>query len=273
MPELPEVETIKNCLLPQVVGLRFTGVTLLWPGVVRRPSPEEFCHRLSGQTIEDIRRRGKYLIWDLSGKGKLILHLKMTGVLLLQPYSYDLEPYVRAILHLDNDQEIRFWDLRKFGAMWLVEDETTLIGKLGPEPLDNGFTPDVLDGILRRHNVPVKALLLDQNAIAGVDNMYADESLFAARIDPLKAAKDLSGEETKRLHGAIQQVLASAIECKGASVNTYQQPDGERGTAQFYFQVAHRLGEPCNKCGGAIERIVVRGRGTYFCPRCQVWRG
>ncbi|MFC2000000.1 bifunctional DNA-formamidopyrimidine glycosylase/DNA-(apurinic or apyrimidinic site) lyase [Chloroflexota bacterium] len=270
MPELPEVETIKNCLLAQVVDLRFAGVTLLWPGLVRRPSPEEFCKRLPRQAIENIRRRGKYLLWDLSGQDTLILHLKMTGVLLIQPPSPVLEPHTRAILHLDNNKEILFWDQRKFGAMWLVEDERVVVGKLGVEPLDDGFTPDALEGILRRRNVPVKALLLDQNVIAGIGNMYADESLFAARIDPLKSAKGLSAEEVHRLHGSIREVLASAIKCGGASVDTYQQPDGERGTAQFYFQVAHRLGGSCNNCGGAIERTVVRGRGTYFCPRCQV---
>jgi len=158
MPELPEVETIKNYLFPQVVGCRFTGVDLLWPGLVRQPSPEEFYHRLAGQSIEDIRRRGKYLLFHLSEKEALILHLKMTGVLLLQPSPTAIEPHTRAILHLDNGADIHFQDRRKLGAMWLVEDEMTVVGKLGPEPLDDDFTADVLEQILHRHNIPIKAL-------------------------------------------------------------------------------------------------------------------
>ena len=269
MPELPEVETIKNCLLPQVVGRRFTGVTLLWPRLVREPSPEEFCHRIAGQTIKDIRRRGKYLLFHLSGGERLILHLKMTGVLLLQLSSVPVEPHTRAVLHLDNGTDLSFCDQRKFGAVWLVKDERVVIGKLGPEPLDNNFTPDVLGKMLQRHATPIKALLFDQNIIAGIGNMYADEALFAAGISPLKRAKDLSAEESKRLHQAIRQVLTAAIGHGGASVNTYQQPNGQRGLAHFFFQVAHRRGERCYTCHTAIERITIRGRGTYFCPNCQ----
>ncbi|MBL7119986.1 MAG: bifunctional DNA-formamidopyrimidine glycosylase/DNA-(apurinic or apyrimidinic site) lyase [Dehalococcoidia bacterium] len=269
MPELPEVETIRNYLLPQVVGCRFTGVDLLWPELVRQPSPEEFYHRLAGQSIEDIRRRGKYLLFHLSEKERLILHLKMTGVLLLQPSPAVIEPHTRAILHLNNDADIHFQDRRKLGAMWLVEDEMTVVGKLGPEPLDDDFTADVLEQILHRHNIPIKALLFDQNIIAGIGNMYADEALFAAGINPLMRAEHLSEGETERLHQAIRQVLMAAIGHGGASVDTYQQPNGEPGVAQFFFQVAHRRGGRCYTCHAAIERITVRGRGTYFCPRCQ----
>jgi len=158
MPELPEVETIKNHLLPQVVGCRLSKVRLLWSKSVRQPPPEEFCYRLAGQTIKDIRRRGKYLLFHLSDDEKLILHLKMTGVLLLRPSSTELEPHTRAIFHLDNDAEIRFCDQRKFGAMWLVEDETKVVGKLGPEPLGHEFTSKVLSKVLAQHNMPIKAM-------------------------------------------------------------------------------------------------------------------
>jgi formamidopyrimidine-DNA glycosylase len=269
MPELPEVETIKNCLRPQVVGRRLTGATLHWPRVVRQPSPEEFCRRLAGQTIEDVGRRGKYLIFHLTGRERLIVHLKMTGVLLIQPSTAPLDPHTRAILHLDDGADIRFCDQRKFGAMWLVENELAVVGKLGPEPLEDAFTPEILAAILKRHSIPVKALLFDQNMIAGIGNMYADEALFAARISPLKPAAEISKNETKRLHRAIRDVLTAAIGHGGASVNTYQQPNGERGLAHFFFQVAHRRGERCYVCGTPIERVVVRARGTYFCPRCQ----
>jgi len=269
VPELPEVETIKNCLLPELVGRSFAAVALPWPGVVRRPSAHEFCDRLPGQGIVDLRRRGKYMLWDLSGAEKLIIHLRMTGALLLQPAGCDIEPHTRAVLMLDDGRGVRFWDRRKLGAMWLVEDEAAVVGKLGMEPLSGEFTPEALEAALRRHSVPVKALLLDQNVIAGIGNMYADESLYAAGIDPLKQARDLTHEEVERLHRSVRDVLASAIGCGGASVDTYQQPDGKRGTAQFRFQVAHRAGERCHLCGTPIERVVVRGRGTCFCRRCQ----
>jgi formamidopyrimidine-DNA glycosylase len=269
MPELPEVETIKNCLLPQVVGHHFTGVTLLWPRLVRQPSPEEFCQKVAGQTIKDVSRRGKYLLFHLSSRERLILHLKMTGVLLLQLSSAPVEPRTRAILHLDNGSDLRFRDQRKFGAMWLIRDEMAVLGKLGVEPLSDDFTPEGLAKLLQRHAMPIKALLFDQNIIAGIGNMYADEALFAARINPLKRTKDLSARETKRLHQAIRQVLTAAIGRGGASVNTYQQPDGQLGTAHFFFKVAHRRGERCYVCHAPIERLAIRGRGTYFCPNCQ----
>lgn len=268
MPELPEVETIRNYLLPMVVGQRFTGVTLLWPGMVRHPPPEEFCRRLTGQTISDIDRRGKYLLFRLD-RDTMILHLKMTGVLLLRPSHTGIESHTRAVFHLDNGTEIHFRDQRKFGAIWLVKDEGEVVGELGPEPLTQDFTPEALCSILSRHNIPIKALLCDQNLIAGIGNMYADEALFAARIDPEKKAKELSVKEAEHLHQAIHQILTTAIKNGGASVDTYQHPDGGQGTAQQSFCVAHRYGELCPICGTVIERIRIRGRGSYFCPECQ----
>jgi formamidopyrimidine-DNA glycosylase len=250
------------------VGRSFTRITLLWPRAVRHPSPDEFCRRLTGQTIEDISRRGKYLLFRLD-RETLILHLRMTGVLLLQPSFAGLDPHVRTVFHLDNDTNLCFRDQRKFGTIWLVEDAGEVVGKLGPEPFDYDFNPGAFSDILCRHDIPVKALLCDQNLIAGIGNMYADEALFASRIDPLKKARELSPQETERLHQAIHQVLTSAIEHGGASVDTYQHPDGGRGSAQSFFQVAHRRGEQCSCCGANIERIPIRGRGTYFCPRCQ----
>jgi formamidopyrimidine-DNA glycosylase len=269
MPELPEVETIKNDLLCQIVGRRFTGVRLFWDKIVRHPLPDEFRHRLAGQNIRDIRRRGKYLLFHLSNGEVLILHLKMSGFLLLQPSSEEPNPYTRAIFYLDNDAELRFCDRRKFGTIWLVKDESEIIGKLGPEPLDHSFNTEVLGRMLRQHSMPVKALLCDQNIIAGIGNMYADEALFAAQIHPLRKAKDLSREEVKRLYKAIRQVLHSGIEQSGASVDTYQRPNGELGTAHFLFKVAHRKNKLCYNCRTPLERTVVRGRGTYFCPKCQ----
>ena len=269
MPELPEVETIKNELLPHVAGHRITGVTLFWDGIVRQPSVEEFCSHLTGQRITGIARRGKYLIHSLTSHQVLIIHLKMTGSLLLKPASAEPDKYARAVIYLDNETQIQFRDPRKFGAMWLVEDKNTIIGKLGPEPLEADFTPQTLLKRLSNRMAPIKALLCDQTFIAGIGNMYADEALFAAGIHPLRSGGSLSRDEVKRLHHAIQQVLRNGIKNMGASTDTYYRPSGEKGFAHHHFRVAHRGGQPCPVCGTTIERIVVRNRGTYFCPRCQ----
>lgn len=265
MPELPEVETIKNELLPHITGRKITGVTLFWDGVVKKPSVAEFCSRLIGQKISGIGRRGKYLVFGLAGGEALIIHLKMSGSLLLKPP----DRFIRAILHLDGGTKIFFRDPRKFGAMWLVEDRNTIINKLGPEPLEAEFTPRVLARRLSKRTAPIKALLFDQKFVAGIGNMYADEALFRARIHPLRSGKSLSQEEIKRLRHAIQQTLSAAIKNKGASVENYFRPDGQIGTAHFEFKVAHGRGKNCPVCGTAIERIAVRNRGSYFCPRCQ----
>ncbi len=270
MPELPEVETIKNELQPHLVGHRITGVTLFWEGIVRQPSVEEFYSRLIGQEITQLARRGKYLILSLTSSEVLIIHLKMTGSLLLKPVSAEANKFTRAILHLDKENQLHFRDPRKLGVMWLVEDKNTIIGKLGPEPLNADFTPQLLIKRLNNRTAPIKALLCDQSFIAGIGNMYADEALFAARIHPLRLGKTLSQDEVERLHSAIRKILWSAIGYKGASVDTYLRPGGELGTAHFQFQVAHYLsGRLCPVCGTPIERIPIRNRGSYFCPKCQ----
>ena len=270
MPELPEVETIKNELLPYVVGHRITGVTLIWEGIVRQPTASEFRSRLIGQEITGIARRGKYLLFSLSSGDLLIVHLKMTGSLLLKPTLAEPDKFIRAIIHLDKGTSLFFRDPRKFGMMQLVKDDSSIASKLGPEPLEPNFTPQVLAQRLNNHTAPIKALLCDQKVIAGIGNMYADEALFQARIHPLRSGNSLSSEEIEHLHQAIQQVLWSAIGNKGASTDTYFRPSGKKGTAHFHFQVAHRLsGKFCPVCSTPIDRILIRNRGTYFCPNCQ----
>ncbi len=268
MPELPEVETIKNELLPHVVGQCITGVTLFWDRIVRQPSVEEFCSRLMGQRVVGLSRRGKYLIFNLTSSKALIMHLKMTGSLLLA--SAEPEKFVRAIIHLDNETGLYFRDPRKLGRMWLAEEASSIMGKLGPEPLEADFTPEILAQRLHGRSAPIKAVLCDQSFVAGIGNMYADEALFATKIHPLRSGKSLSRDEVEHLHSAIQRVLWAAIGNKGASVDTYFRPGGELGTAHFQFQVAHRLsGKLCPVCGTPIERIPIRHRGSYFCPKCQ----
>jgi len=270
MPELPEVETIKNELAPRVVGQSFTKVTISDVRLVCGGSAEEIRRGLIEQKIESLERRGKYLIFHLSNGRSLIMHLRMTGSLLLNPK--DMDRYARAIFHLSNGHRLVFNDRRRLGLIRLVDDTKAVVGKLGPEPLDESFTPGVLEQRLSRHHIPVKGALLDQCIVAGIGNMYADEALFAARINPLRKTDDLSPAEVRTLHNCIRRVLGAAIGNKGASVDTYVRPEGELGTAHFNFKVAHKGSEPCPVCGGTIERCVVQNRGSYFCPSCQPLR-
>jgi formamidopyrimidine-DNA glycosylase len=205
----------------------------------------------------------------LSQNGVLIIHLKMTGSLLLKSHCDEPEKFVRAIILLDDNVAVHFRDIRKFGKMWLEESRDFIDRKLGVEPLSDEFTPQYLADYLDKRSAPVKALLLEQSVIAGIGNMYADEALFVARIHPERTGNSLSSTEVARLHHAIREVLTAAIGNKGASVDTYLRPDGSKGTAHSEFRVAHRGGESCPECGGKVSRTTVRNRGTYFCPSCQ----
>lgn len=265
MPELPEVETVKNELAPYVIGRAVSGLSLPWEGIVRRSSLEDFRARFIGQTITGVGRRGKYLIFRLSSGQALIIHLKMTGSLWLK----DPEKFVRAIIHLDDGTDIYFRDPRKFGIMWLVDDESSVGAGMGPEALGEEFTAKVLAEKLSKRKAPIKALLCDQGLVAGIGNMYADEALFTARIHPMRTGEGLSKEEVKRLHKAIREVLRAGIDDKGASTDTYFRPSGEKGSAHSRFRVAHRRGKSCPLCGTPLERLPVRNRGSYFCPKCQ----
>jgi formamidopyrimidine-DNA glycosylase len=226
------------------------------------------CTGVIGQIITGLGRRGKYLILPLSGGQTLIAHLKMSGALILAPEGSEI-PYTRAVLHLDQGGAIYFRDPRRFGRLWLVGDPETVVGKLGPEPFAADFTAARLAERLRRHKMPLKAVLLDQTVLAGVGNMYADEALFKARLHPLRTPQSLSHGELGRLHRAIRHVLRQGIKNKGASTENYLRPDGTVGKAHEDFKVAHRRGANCPVCSGPLAYLKVRGRGTYFCPSCQ----
>ena len=269
MPELPEVETVKNQLAPKITGRTITKVSLLWERMVKGQDPREFLRLVTGQKITDLTRHGKYLIVHLSSGNKLILHLKMTGSLMLGKNGDEMPQYTRAIIHLDDGQNVYFRDPRKFGVMKMVADTKEIDAKLGPEPLDEDFTLQYFSEGLAKRTAPVKAFILEQKFIAGVGNMYADEALFAAGIDPRRPADSLKKTEIKRLYTAIREVIVAGIKYGGASVVTYYHPDGSVGTAHEHFNVAHNQKKECAVCGGRVERIVVRGRGTYYCPRCQ----
>lgn len=274
MPELPEVETIRNELGPLVAGRRFREITVEDTSAVQKPPVEEFRRSLLGCRVEGIGRRGKFLIFKLDDGRSLIAHLRMTGNLMVMERGRNLPEQLRTarlrvVFDFDDGSTMSFIDRRRMGRMWLVDDQQEVVGKLGPEPLSDEFTAETLQSLLARHKAPIKAVLCDQGVIAGIGNMYADEALFEARIHPLERASNLSRGQVQRLHSAIRRILSAAITNKGASVDTYFRPDGQQGAAHYEFKVAHRLGEQCPGCGGKVERITVRGRGSYFCTRCQ----
>ncbi len=269
MPELPEVETTVNDLKPFVIGKTIEKVDVLSDGTIAVPSVKEFRKGLIGRKIITLSRRGKHLVFELDNSTFLIIHMRMTGSLLLKPADEEPGNSVRVIIYLEDRTAIHFRDMRRFGKMWLVKDKNAVVGKLGPEPLEPGFTPGVLAKILDNRKIAVKGLLLDQTLIAGIGNMYADEALYHARIHPLRLGNSLTKAEVKRLHEAIQKVLTQGIRNKGASTETYIRPEGIKGEAHLQFQVAHQKGKECPVCGGTIERIAVHQRGTFFCPECQ----
>ena len=270
MPELPEVDTIANGLRGPLIGRTFTGVRVGWENIVARPAVPEFQRRIRGQQILDIRRRGKYLIFDLSGGDSLIIHLKMTGQLTVRPGDAPADKYGHTVFDLDDGRQLRFLDMRKFGRVYLVGDENEVVGNLGPEPLADDFTLSEFSALIRKRKGALKPLLLNQQFIAGIGNIYADEALFVAGIHPQRRANTLTGEEVERLYQAIRQVLRQGLADEGTTFDgAYRKADGEEGGHQENLMVFQRKEQPCPRCGGDIERIVVGGRGTYFCPRCQ----
>ena len=270
MPELPEVETIRRDLLSRVVGRSFTGVHVL-PGaerIVRWPSPAEFARGLLGRRIEDVSRRGKYLLFRLSDGRYLVMHLRMTGALLHRSKDAADDHYLRISFSLDDSSELRYTDLRKLGSMWLVEEAEPIVGKLGPDALE-GLTRQALCSLTEGRSAPVKAVLMDQEALAGLGNIYSEEALFVGGVHPSRPGKSLARDELRRLSKAIRQVLLEALGHRGSSFRDYVDADGREGQHQWHVKVYRRTGEPCYKCGTPIERIKVSGRSTHFCPRCQ----
>jgi len=269
VPELPEVENIVRSLRPELVGRQITGFRLLWERTVAAPSPEAFQQMLVGQEVRSVRRRGKFLVFDLSGGQSLLVHLRMTGQLGLCRPGEPASRHVRAAFDLDDGRELRFVDQRKFGRLWLVDDSETVLGKLGPEPLADDFTPAAFRERLAGRRARIKALLLDQRFLAGVGNIYADEALYVARVHPCRPASDLAEEEAERLFQAMRQVLRDGIAHGGTTLDSYRRPDGSEGDHQNFLQVFRRAGEACPRCGTPAVRLVVGGRSTFFCPLCQ----
>jgi formamidopyrimidine-DNA glycosylase len=269
MPELPEVETIRRNLAPHVEGRTLERLEILDPRWSRPLAPRELADALEGRTIERLGRRGKYLIWELSGEAYLLVHLRMTGNLLLDPE----EPVHNRVWFELGDHRLAFTDPRRFGTgeLALGEDglDAFLDGRLGVEPLEDGFTAEHLHGLARTSRAPIKAFLLDQKRVAGVGNIYADEALFRARIHPLRPANRLTRAQCAALRDAVVASLEAGIAAKGATIDDFRDPYGVSGTFQNEFLIHLREGEGCLNCGRPVRKLRAAGRGTYVCEKCQ----
>jgi formamidopyrimidine-DNA glycosylase len=270
VPELPEVETIRRHLAPHVEGLTLHAVEVLDSRWTRPIAPAELEAAVTGRRVERLSRRGKYLVWELAGDAFLLVHLRMTGTLLLDPLG--APPYTRAWLRLSG-HDIAIADQRRFGtgelALGPAALEQFFATRLGAEPLGDGFTAAHLYTLARTSRAPVKAFLLDQKRVAGVGNIYADEALFRARIHPLRPANRLTRPQAEALRDAVVAALNAGIAAKGATIDDYRDPDGARGAFQDQFLVHRREGEPCPRCGRPIRKLRAAGRGTYVCENCQ----
>src|SRR3989475_3674653 len=273
MPELPEVETIVADLRPHLVGRSILRAELNFPTIVRHPEPEQFIDALVGMQIESVGRRGKYILLGLTDNLVLVVHLGMTGQLRLVDAVAPLEKHTHAVFFLDDGRQLRYRDPRRFGRLLLGTEQALLTAKkmprLGPEPIAPDFASDELYRRLRKRRTAVKAVLLDQRAIAGVGNIYADESLHKARVRPDRIAGTLSRKSARRLHESLRESLQTAISNRGSSVDTYRDAWGEVGGQQEKLLVYGRAGEPCFTCGRPLSAIRIAGRTTVFCRRCQ----
>jgi formamidopyrimidine-DNA glycosylase len=271
MPELPEVETIARNLrlgtdeTPALIGETISSGVVLWDRSLQFPSPTEFSQNIVGQRIEAISRRGKYLLLFLAGT-TLLFHLRMSGDLLVETADKPIAPHHRLVLNLESGRRLAFNDPRKFGRAWLTPNPEMVLGKLGPEPLDEQFTAADLFQRLHRKHRQLKPLLLDQTFLAGIGNIYGDEALYLAQLHPLMLSDSLSYEQAAALWSGIRQVLREGIQRNGASIDWVYRG----GEFQNYFMVYQRTGEACYRCGTPIRRIEVGQRGTHFCPSCQV---
>jgi formamidopyrimidine-DNA glycosylase len=273
LPELPEVETLVRRLREPVIGRTIEEVTVYWKRTVARPAPKEFARLLRGTTVQAIDRRAKYLMFTLVGAGPapaqgmplhfLLIHLRMSGKLSVVDAGAPIEKHDRVVFQLDNGQQLRFNDVRKFGKMWAVVDPEEVTGSIGPEPLAADFNLPKFRALVQSRSGVIKPLLLNQAFLAGVGNIYADEALWRAQIHPLRSAASLSDAEIAALYRSIRQVLRQAIEDEGTDAG-----DGVI-EGDYAPRVYGREGKPCYRCHQPLHKIVVGQRGTHFCPQCQ----
>jgi formamidopyrimidine-DNA glycosylase len=274
MPELPEVETYVRDLEPALRGRTVTAAQVYWPRIIAAPDVATFERQIVGQQFAHFDRRGKYMLLGLAHGATLIVHLRMTGHLYVQPGDHPVDKHTHVVLGLDDGRTLHYQDARKFGRLWLVADAEQVLYKLGPEPLSSAFTTSEFGARLAGRQASIKALLLDQRIVAGVGNIYADEALFRAGIHPTRAGGSLQRAEIAHLQAAIVAILTNAIAHHGSSlgassVQNYQRPNGEPGGFQAEHQVYQRTGQPCRRCGTPIERLVITQRSSHFCNHCQ----
>lgn len=273
MPELPEVETYIRALAPLLQGKRIAGAHVYWPRTIAAPHADAFANLIQGRVFVHFDRRGKYMLFGLDTGETLIVHLRMTGELRVRPADLQPDKHTHLVLDLDSGERLHYRDQRKFGRVWLVGDVAHVLARLGPEPLSEDFTWAGLAHALAGRTAAIKALLLDQSIVAGVGNIYADEALFCAKIDPRRAGGDLTADEVVCLWQSVRAVLAKGIELRGSSLGrgpqNYIPPDGLPGEAQESHQVFRRTGLPCPVCGTPVQRVVLAQRSTHFCPSCQ----
>ena len=273
MPELPEVETVRARLAPKLTGRRFARVDISDPRLTRPFEPHAVAAELEGETVASVERRGKYLVVRFESGRSLLIHLRMTGSFLhARGGTLEDDPHRRAVVRLDDGSDVAYRDVRRFGTWLIVESdelEPYLATRLGGEPLERGFTARRLAGRLQGRRAPIKAALLDQRAIAGMGNVYADEALWRACVHPRRPAGDLTPEEIVQVTKGVKEALRAGIARQGATLRDYSTPDGASGRMQHEFKVYGREGEPCDRCGTPIEKTRLVGRGTWYCPHCQ----
>lgn len=273
MPELPEVETIRQSLLPLLKGQRIVDSEVHLPKLLQGVTAEEFAGLVANRVVQDIGRRGKYLLFSLSGEHTLVIHLRMTGQLRFAAALLPRPPHTHIVLKLASGQELRYTDTRQFGYWFLAADKDIFrvarMEHLGVEPLSPEFTPAVLASLAEGKRCTIKSLLLNQHIVAGIGNIYADEALFLAGIRPERVAGELTLSEVARLYDAVTAVLTQGIKMRGTTFSDYLDGLGQEGGFQHQLKVYGRAGEACFVCGGEVARIVVAGRGTHACRQCQ----
>lgn len=272
MPELPEVETVKESLKSRLVGRKIKSVNILWDNIIAYPSKEEFIKDINDKIIIDIKRRGKFLLFVLDDY-YLLSHLRMEGKYFFKNHEDEINKHEHVIFDLDNDEELRYMDTRKFGKMYLIKKED--IDKIGPlkdlglEPWDDNLNSEYLINKYKNKRLPIKTVLLDQSIIVGIGNIYADEILFLSKINPLKKCNLLNKEECEKIIKYTKEVLENAIKMGGSTIRTYSSVDGVHGLFQNELLVHGKDKGTCPNCNNKIEKIRVGGRGTYYCPKCQ----
>ena len=271
MPELPEVETVKNSLKLRLIGKKIYKVVVRYPNIIAYPSVDDFIKGVGGKEIRDIKRRGKFLMFDL-GDSYLLSHLRMEGKYFFKKHDEEINKHEHVIFDL-GDMELRYMDTRKFGRMYLIKkdmvNDMKPISELGLEPWDEGLTVSYLKDKYKNKKLPIKSVILDQSIIVGIGNIYADEVLFASKIYPLKRGNEITMEECEKIKESSKKIITEAIKYGGTTIKSYTSSLGVTGRFQQFLMVHKRENAECFICHAKIKRIKVGGRSTYYCPNCQ----